>query len=105
MGEAHGEHRNQAIEQRDQLMTKITKLDRQGDGYLDLVGHPEWPRRKISQRLRRIRDERERLRRQLVNAEGSKIGAGREAIEILLDCSPNLASSTAWPANAHAKYS
>lgn len=65
--------------------TKIAKLDRQADGYLDLVCDPEWPREKISRRLRQIRDERERLRRQLANAEGSEIDAGREAIEILHD--------------------
>jgi len=70
---------------RDQLKTKITKLDRQEDGYLDLIGDPEWPKEKISQRLRQVRDERERLQRQLASTDNPQINAGREAIEILLD--------------------
>ena len=52
---------------------------------MDLVGDPDWPREKISQRLRQIRDERERLRRQLANTERPELDAEREAIEILLD--------------------
>ena len=41
--------------------------------------------RKISQRLRQVRNERERLQRQLADTDNPQINAGREAIEILLD--------------------
>jgi len=85
MDEAHGQHQSQATEIREQLQFKIAKLDRQEDGYLDLVGDPDWPKEKISQRLRQVRNEREQLRKQLASAEDPKRESGREAIEILLD--------------------
>ncbi|HEX2360762.1 MAG TPA: hypothetical protein VHI11_01685, partial [Jiangellaceae bacterium] len=70
---------------REQLRSNIARLDQQEDGYLDLVGDPEWPREKITHRLRQIRDDRERLRRQLASAAAPTVDAGLEAVEILLD--------------------
>ncbi len=70
---------------REQLKAKIAKVDRQEDGYLDLIGDPEWPKEKVSQRLRQVRDESERLQRQLASTDHPQINARREAIEILLD--------------------
>lgn len=58
MDEAHDQHRGQATELRNRLKIKISQFDRQEDRYLDLVGDPDWPKEKISQRLRQIRDER-----------------------------------------------
>jgi len=55
------------------------------DGYLDLIGDPNWPKEKITPRLRQVRDDRERLQRQLAATDNPQISAGREAIEILLD--------------------
>jgi len=63
MNDARDQHHDHAVELRHQLTSKIAKLDRQEDGFLDLVGDPDWPREKISQRLHQLRDERERLRR------------------------------------------
>jgi site-specific DNA recombinase len=85
MTTARSQHDQAAIALREQLQSKIAKLDQQEDGYLDLVGDPAWPREKITQRLRKIRDDRERLRRQLSSAAEPGVDSRLEAVEILLD--------------------
>jgi hypothetical protein len=52
---------------------------------LDLVGDPDWPKEKISARLRRIRDERARLQRQLNQTERPDLDTGRATLRMPLD--------------------
>lgn len=85
LGAGPGFRRQGGVSELPALTLRRHPLDRQEDGYLDLIGDPEWPKDKISQRLRQVRDERQRLQRQLANTDNPQINAGREAIEILLD--------------------
>ncbi|MGH3241155.1 MAG: recombinase family protein, partial [Spirillospora sp.] len=72
-------------ERRDAIKKQLIKLDNQEDGFLDLVGNPEWPNEKIALRLRRVRDERARLEEQLERTERPDLDAGRAAIGMVLD--------------------
>ncbi len=90
---------------REQLKTKLTQLDRQEDGYLDLIGDPEWPKEKITPRLRQVRDDRERLQRQLAATDNPQINADVRPSRSCSICSTTLARSTGSPANEPAKSS
>jgi site-specific DNA recombinase len=70
---------------RDQLKKQLAKLDVQEDQFIDLVGDPDWPKEKISARLRRIRDQRARLQRQLDQTERPDLDTGRATLRMLLD--------------------
>lgn len=72
-------------ERRDAIKKQVAKLDHQEGQYLDLVGDPEWPRDKIAERLRRVRDERARLQRQLEQTERPDLDAGRAALGMVLE--------------------
>ena len=72
-------------ERRDQINKQLAKLDVQEDQYLDLVGDPDWPKAKIGERLRRIRDERARLQRQLDQLERPDLDTGRAALQMALE--------------------
>jgi site-specific DNA recombinase len=69
----------------DQIKKQLTKIDNQEDQFLDLVGDPDWPKDKITKRLRCIRDERARLEAQLARTEQPDLDTGRAAITTLLD--------------------
>jgi phage shock protein A len=58
---SHSESTHAAMAQR--MRDKVAELNAREDGFLDLVGDPDWPQEKIAQRLRTIRDERNRLAR------------------------------------------
>jgi site-specific DNA recombinase len=70
---------------RDQIKKQIAKLDTQEDAFLDLVGDPDWPKEKITKRLRSIRDERTRLEHQLARTEQPDLDSGRAALATLLE--------------------
>lgn len=72
-------------ERRDAIKRQKNKLDQQEDQYLDLVGDPDWPKDKIAERLRRVRDERARLEEQLERTERPDLDAGRAALSMVLD--------------------
>jgi site-specific DNA recombinase len=55
------------------------------DQFLDLVGNPDWPQDKIATRLRKIRDERGRLARQLDDTRTPRLDTATDAIAYLLD--------------------
>jgi site-specific DNA recombinase len=40
-----------------QLTQQLAKLELQEDRYLDLVGDPDWPKEKLSAKMRAIREE------------------------------------------------
>jgi site-specific DNA recombinase len=70
---------------RQRLKQQLAKLSRQEDQYLDLVGDPDWPRQKLAERLRRIRDERAHLEQQLDRTERPDLDAGRQALTAAMD--------------------
>ncbi len=72
-------------ERRDLIAKQLAKLDHQEDQFLDLVGDPDWPKDKLSERLRKVRDERARLEGQLERLERPDLDQGREAIRLVLD--------------------
>lgn len=67
----------------DQLGKQLSKLDAQEDRYLDLVGDPDWPKEKLSAKMRAIREERARIRERLTQA-GSPIEGGYDVLEMTL---------------------
>ncbi len=68
---------------RDQLARQLSKLDLQEDRYLDLVGDPDWPKEKLSVKMRNLRDERVRLQERLAQAD-NPIGSGYEVLDLTL---------------------
>jgi site-specific DNA recombinase len=64
---------------------QLAKLNQQEDRFLDLVGDPDWPQDKIAVRLRTVRDERDRLTRQLDNTQLPTLETARDTLVFLLD--------------------
>ena len=73
---------------RKQLSARLDELSVQEDRFLDLVGDPEWPQRKIKQRLAKIDNERGDILNKLADTTG-KIDIGRRfflsALDLLRD--------------------
>jgi hypothetical protein len=67
------------------VKAELARLNTHEDRYLDLVGDPDWPQDKIAARLRKIRDERSRLARQLDETATPGLGDGAEAMAHLLE--------------------
>jgi site-specific DNA recombinase len=72
-------------ERRTQIERQLAKLDQQEDQYLDLVGDPDWPKDKLTKRIRDIRDEQARLQRQLDQTHSPDFETGRAALETALE--------------------
>jgi site-specific DNA recombinase len=68
--EAADTRSGQAAHERTQLRRRLTELESQEDRYVDLVIDPDWPKDKITEKLRAIRDERARIEARL--ARGSE---------------------------------
>ena len=83
---------DQAVEQRagdtskdrTRLRRRLTELDRQEDRYIELALDPEWPKAKLTEKLRSIRDERARLDAEL-NQTVEQLEAGRRNARRVLD--------------------
>ncbi|WP_207543762.1 zinc ribbon domain-containing protein [Mycobacteroides franklinii] len=50
---------------RTRMKKRLTELDRQEDRYVELALDPDWPKEKITAKLRQLRDERKRLIQEL----------------------------------------
>ncbi|CAI7977248.1 site-specific DNA recombinase [Frankia sp. Hr75.2] len=84
MREAVAGGEDNARQLRAQHTRRLKELDRQEDRYLDLVGDPDWPKAKITARMRAIRDERAALKRQLDNTN-AELEVGYQIITGMLD--------------------
>lgn len=69
---------------RRRVATQLKTLSTREDGLLNLVGHPDWPQDKLSERMRAIRDERARLEVQLRQADVSPLSDGVDTLEAAL---------------------
>lgn len=69
---------------RAQLGKQLVTLDAQEDRYLDLVGDPDWPKEKLSVKMRGIREERARIQERLTQAD-SPIDSGYEVLTTVLN--------------------
>lgn len=67
------------------VKTELSRLGAQEDRFLGLVCDPKWPQDKIATRLRKIRDERARLARQLDETAAPALDSAAETIGYLLD--------------------
>ncbi|BCJ44604.1 recombinase [Actinoplanes ianthinogenes] len=85
IGEVLSESAGTSAELRSRIKDQLKTLDRQEDRFLDLVGDPDWPQDKIGARLRRIRDERDRLARQLDDSDTPRLDTAGETMLYLLD--------------------
>lgn len=77
-----------AKELRARVSAQLAKLSEQADRLLDLIGEDDWPQEKIAARLRKIRDERARLVRQLDDTETPRLDAAepcRTPMDLLAD--------------------
>lgn len=70
---------------RNRVGEELKRLGEQEDRFLDLVGNPDWPQDKIADRMRKIRDDRDRLTRQLDDTRAPRLDTARDAIAYLLD--------------------
>ena len=78
------QHAGQGAKERAQLKKRLTELDRQEDRYIDLAIDPDWPRAKITEKLRAIRDERARLQARL-NESKEELEQGHANARRILD--------------------
>ncbi len=53
------------------MKKRLTELDRQEDRYIELALDPDWPKEKITAKLRQLRDERKRVTQELDAGEQS----------------------------------
>ncbi len=67
-----------------QLSKQLATLDAQEDRHLDLVGDPDWPKDKLSVKMRGIREERARIQQPLTQAD-SPIDTGYEVLTTVLN--------------------
>ena len=85
IGEVLAESTGTSAELHSRIKDQLVVLDRQEDRFLDLIGDPDWPQDKIAARLRKIRDERGRIARQLDDMDTPRLDAAGEAMLFLLD--------------------
>ena len=64
-------------------------MDAQEDRYLDLVGDPDWPKEKLSAKMRTIREERARIQERLAQSD-NPIDGGYDVLDMALRllCNP-----------------
>ena len=68
---------------RERLVKRLSELERQEDRYIDLALDPDWPREKLTAKLRAIRDERARVRGVLEDTE-VRLEKGRAVVRGVL---------------------
>jgi DNA invertase Pin-like site-specific DNA recombinase len=69
---------------RRQLTKRPNELTAKEEHFFDLVGHPDWPQEKLSQRMRQVAEESARLRAQCEAADVD-LSAGREVVTELCE--------------------
>ena len=84
MNQAAEESQETATQLRTQLTKHLKELDTQEDRYLDLIGDPDWPQDKIKARIRKTREEKTRIQRQL-DETTNELDTGRQLLLIGLD--------------------
>jgi site-specific DNA recombinase len=72
-------------ERRSHIKKQLAELNRREDQYLDLVGDPDWSKEKLTERIRKLRDEQNRLQQQLDHIENPDFDTGRAALNVVLD--------------------
>ncbi len=65
------------------MKKRLTELDRQEDRYIELALDPDWPREKLTNKLRQLRDERKRLTEELAAGEQIVTEAHTNATRVL----------------------
>ena len=78
------DHQNQDASHKVHLRKRLAELDRQEDRYIELAADPDWPKAKLTQKLRDIRDERARLEGRL-NQTTAQLDQGQANARLLLD--------------------
>jgi hypothetical protein len=73
---------------RDHLTKRLTELAVKEDHYLDLVGDPDWPKDKLSARMRSIRDEHAQIEQKLAQTKG-ELEIGRQTLLSAMDLLDN----------------
>lgn len=58
---------------------QLAALDKEEDGYLDLIGDPDWPQAKLKERLKRVRKQQTAVRRLLAEPE-TELANGKAAM-------------------------
>jgi site-specific DNA recombinase len=69
---------------RTNLRRQLTELDRQEDRYLDLLGDPDWPEQKLKAKMRDVRNNKQRITRQLEETTDT-LDPGRAVLTAALD--------------------
>lgn len=80
---AAGQWRSSRGGNRTQMKKRLTELDRQEDRYIELALDPDWPKEKITAKLRQLRDERKRLTEELAAGEQTITEAHTNATRVL----------------------
>ena len=64
---------------RKRVTTRLKEIDQQENGYLALIGHPDWPQDKLTAAMAKLKVERKRLNEQLEQADES-LEVGRKVL-------------------------
>ncbi|WP_255783544.1 recombinase family protein [Mycobacteroides abscessus] len=80
---AAGQWRSSRGSNRKQMKKRLTEIDRQEDRYIELALDPDWPKEKLTNKLRQLRDERKRLTEELAAGEHAVTEAQANASSVL----------------------
>ncbi len=70
---------------RRHLRQERKRLDDLEDQYLELVDDPDWPREKLTTKIRAVQRDRDRIDAELAATDTSQLEQGRQALTSLLD--------------------
>ncbi len=72
-------------ELRTQLSSERERLGRQQDQLLELVGEPDWPRARLNEKVRDLRDQLARIGEQLERVGSAGLETARRAVDLVLE--------------------
>jgi site-specific DNA recombinase len=83
--QAFADRRRVDGEIRTQLAAERTRLERQQDQLLELVGSPDWPQARLNEKVREIRDQLARVAERLERVGSARMESAGRAIGLLLE--------------------
>ncbi len=69
---------------RRELERELRRLETAENQCVDLIGHPDWPADKLTDKIRRLRDQREAINARLKDVHAQRLDQAGETVELLL---------------------
>ncbi|MGH3661467.1 MAG: recombinase family protein [Micromonosporaceae bacterium] len=85
MTTAVADHQETTHTMRRQLRRERKRLDTLEDQYLELVGDPDWPRDKLTAKVRKVKHDRDLIDAQLADTTAGHLDHGSQAVTAVLE--------------------